>query len=205
VLQRGFCRWGRQQDACCKSQEDFWQICYNSYKFTTSAHFQHVWCTVGGTWDNHASCASDSETMNLDIRQLRRCYLLMFKSTVRCIQGRNEGDARLPGRRITMGGAESLWGAPNHCGGAPNHYGGRRITMGGAEKSRQYFLQYSTFASERHQVRTLGRQTCFLPQAPSNLVTPLVVSYVAKLLHVVMKCSLDYAARSHVNRRSALH
>ena len=31
----------------------------------------------------------------------------------------------------------------------------------------------STFASERPQVRTEGRQTCFLPRAPSNLVTPL--------------------------------
>jgi len=37
-----------------------------------------------------------------------------------------------------------------------------------------YLLQCSTFASERHQVRTWGRQTCFLPQAPSNLVTPLL-------------------------------
>jgi len=47
----------------------------------------------------------------------------------------------------------------------------------GAEKSQQchkYFLQCSTFTSERSQVRTWGRQTCFLPRAPSNLVTPLV-------------------------------
>jgi len=45
----------------------------------------------------------------------------------------------------------------------------------GAEKSqpcRKYFLQYSTFASERPEVRTLGHQSCFLPQAPSNLGTP---------------------------------
>jgi len=54
---------------------------------------------------------------------------------------------------------------------------GRRITAGGAEKSQQchkYCLQYSTVASERPQARTWGRQTCFLPRAPSNLVTPLV-------------------------------
>ena len=69
-------------------------------------------------------------------------------------------------RGVTRGAqtpsAESLWG--------------RRITAVGAEKSPQchkYFLQYSAFASERPQVRTWGRQTCFLPRAPSNLVTPV--------------------------------
>jgi len=36
-----------------------------------------------------------------------------------------------------------------------------------------YFLQYSTFASERPQVLTWGRQTCILPRTPSNLVAPL--------------------------------
>jgi len=59
------------------------------------------------------------------------------------------------GRRITMG--------------APNHYVG-------AKKSKQchkYFLQSSAFSSTRPQIRTLGRQTCFLPRALSNLVTPL--------------------------------
>ena len=49
---------------------------------------------------------------------------------------------------------------------APNHYGGaeslrrRRITAEGAEKSQQchkYLLQYSTFASDRFQVRTWER------------------------------------------------
>jgi len=35
------------------------------------------------------------------------------------------------------------------------------------------FLQCSKFASERPQVRLWGRQTCFLPRAPSNLVKPL--------------------------------
>jgi len=63
-------------------------------------------------------------------------------------QRRNEGGAKgeqLPGHRVYLGAA-------NHCGGA--------------EKSRQchkHFLQYSTFASERPQCRTWGRQTCFLP------------------------------------------
>ena len=47
----------------------------------------------------------------------------------------------------------------------------------GADKTQQchkYCLQYSIFASERSQVRTWGRQTCFLPRAPSNLVTALI-------------------------------
>jgi len=61
--------------------------------------------------------------------------------------------------------------------GAPNHCAGRQISAGGPEKSQQfhnYFLQCSKFPSERTQVRTLGRQTCFLPRAQSNLVTPLL-------------------------------
>jgi len=33
---------------------------------------------------------------------------------------------------------------------------------------RKYFFQYSTFAPRRPQIRTRGRQTCFLPRAPSN-------------------------------------
>ena len=69
---------------------------------------------------------------------------------------RGERGLRFPGRRIAMG-------APNDCEGA--------------EKSQQchkYFLQHSVFASEWPQVRTWGHQTCFLPRAPSNFVTPLV-------------------------------
>jgi len=62
---------------------------------------------------------------------------------------------------------------------------GRRITLGAANdcgrrqkvlKMSKYLFQYSTFASERPQVRTWGHQTFFLPRAPSNLVTPLVVA-----------------------------
>jgi len=46
---------------------------------------------------------------------------------------------------------------------------------GDAEMSQQchkHFLQYSTFESERPQVRTWGTPN-FVPRAPSNLVTPL--------------------------------
>jgi len=68
-------------------------------------------------------------------------------------------------------GAESLWGRRITAG--------RQMTAEGAEKSQQchkYFLQCSTFASERPQFRTWGRQTCFLPRAPPNLVTPLAAT-----------------------------
>jgi len=63
-----------------------------------------------------------------------------------------------------------------------------------AEKSQQchkYFLQYSRFTSEGHQVRTRGRQTCFLPRAPSSLVTPLVWRILQQVI------SLPYAVTSH--------
>jgi len=62
---------------------------------------------------------------------------------------------------------------------------GRRITAVGAEWLRRRrkvptmsqvlssIPPYSTFGSERSQVRTWGRQTCFLPRTPSNHLTPL--------------------------------
>ena len=49
-------------------------------------------------------------------------------------------------------------------------------TLVGAEKFQQcgkYFYQCSTFTTKRPYVQTWGCQTCFLPQAPSNLGTPL--------------------------------
>ena len=48
-------------------------------------------------------------------------------------------------------------------------------------------LQCSTFASERPQVRTQGRQTCFLPRAPSNFVEPLTVIQYSSALSMYMK------------------
>jgi len=68
---------------------------------------------------------------------------------------------------------------------------GRRMATWGAEESQQchkYFLQYSTSASERTQVRTWGRQTSFLLRAPSNLVTPLVIS------SLLLLCVCSHAA-----------
>ena len=58
-------------------------------------------------------------------------------------------------------------GAPNHCGGTVK-----------SQKCHKHFLQYNKFASERDQVRTWGCQTCFMSRAPSNLVTPLLLSPV---------------------------
>jgi len=74
------------------------------------------------------------------------------------LQERNEEGkvAHLPGRQITIG-------TPNHCGGRRKY-----------QQYHKCFLQYSIIASERSHVRTWGRQTCFLPRAPSNLVTPLL-------------------------------
>jgi len=83
------------------------------------------------------------------------CATITSKGVTRWVQ--------FPGRQIAMGGA--------------NHYGG-------AEKSQQchnYFIQYSTFASEIPQIRTLGSQTCFFPRAPSNLVTSLITIHVISL------------------------
>jgi len=53
----------------------------------------------------------------------------------------------------------------------------RNRSDGGTEKSQQcrkYFLQYSTFTLKRPYVRTWGRQSCSLPQIPSNRGTTLV-------------------------------
>ena len=72
-------------------------------------------------------------------------------------------EAQFPWRRITIG----RWITP----------GGTEWLPAGAEKSQQghkFFLQYSTFASERPQVRKWGRQTYFLPRVPFNLVTPTI-------------------------------
>ena len=60
-------------------------------------------------------------------------------------------------------GAESLRGAPK----GPN--------------SVTSTLFNSSFASERSRVRKWGRQTCFLPRAPFNLVTPLQRHHLQKL------------------------
>jgi len=72
------------------------------------------------------------------------------------------GDVTRGGKGSTIPRAPNHYGVPNHCGGA-----------GKSRQCHKYFLQYIEFASERVQVRTWGRQTCSLIQAPSNLVMPL--------------------------------
>jgi len=73
---------------------------------------------------------------------------LLRRVAARSNQGRNDGgqEGKIPHVRITMR-------ASNDCGG-------RRKVL-----TRSQVLQCSrpTFASERPQVRTWGRQTCFLP------------------------------------------
>ena len=85
-----------------------------------------------------------------------------------------------------------------------NYVMGRWMTAGGTIKSQQchmYFLQYSTFASERPQVRTRGRQTSFLPQAPCdvNRVTPLTWLLVISNI----KCCNKYNNQAESYREGA--
>jgi len=77
-----------------------------------------------------------------------------------CIQGRNEEvkGGTIPRSPKHYGRAESLRVVPNH-------YWECLMTAWGAEKSQhchKYFLQYSTFTSERPQIRIWEGQTCFL-------------------------------------------
>jgi len=82
---------------------------------------------------------------------------------------------------------------------APNYYGG-------AEKPQQchmYFLQYSTFASETPQIRTQGHQTCFLPRAPSSLVTPLVeVNALARSATAIQPVAVNRTLKRPFQRRT---
>jgi len=58
----------------------------------------------------------------------------------------------------------------------PSHYGGAKSLRGAPKRPNKCpnkcLVQYRTFSSERPRFRTCGRQTCFLPRAPSNLVAP---------------------------------
>jgi len=76
---------------------------------------------------------------------------MIWTDVLKQTQGRKEGvrGSQFPGRRITAWGSEKL------------------------PKCLKCFLQYSTFAFEKPQVRTRGHQTYFLHHGPSNPVTPL--------------------------------
>ena len=92
-------------------------------------------------------------------------------------------------------GAESLW---------------RRRKV----PTMSHVFQCSTFASERPQVRTWGRQTwsrqtCFLPWAPSNLVTPLTVIQYYFALSMYMKWGVSqlhsYAGHNSLSKSSTFN
>ena len=78
-----------------------------------------------------------------------------------CHQGRNEGGkgGTIPRRRITAGGAEWL----------------RRAAKSPNNVTRTFFN--TVHLLPRDLFGTWGRQTCFLPRAPSHLITPLTATY----------------------------
>ena len=77
--------------------------------------------------------------------------------------------------------------------GQGEQFPGRRMTAGRRKVlTISQELQCSAFASESPQVRTWGRQTCFLPRAPSNLVASLtVIRYSYSLsMYEVRSCTM---------------
>ena len=95
---------------------------------------------------------------------IRLCTTFRFCSA----QGRNEGGGGKGAQSLRV---ESLWGPTND-------YGQRRIvpTMSQVISSIQCICFRKTSGS------TWGRQTWFLPRAPSNLVTPLALLHVYILI-----------------------
>jgi len=88
----------------------------------------------------------------------------MLRTLLLLPQGHNDGGnaGTIPRAPNHYWSTESLRAVPNDC----------VVRRKVATMSQvAYSLQYSTFASERSSVRTWARQTCFLPQAPSNLAT----------------------------------
>jgi len=78
--------------------------------------------------------------------------------------------------------------------GKGSQFPGRRITAGGAKKSQQchkYFRQYSTFASEKHQVRTRGAKLASWPGRHLASLRPWVWWVLQQII------SLPYIGTSH--------
>ena len=92
------------------------------------------------------------------------------------------------GKGHSSPGDESLW--------ERRMTGGRRNVLTLSQE-----LQCSTFASERPQVRTQERQTCFLPRTPSNFVGPLTVIKYSLALSMYMKWRVTQW-RSYVGHNS---
>ena len=105
------------------------------------------------------------------------CYFYAIKTDSRriCSQVRSRAGARVHCKLTSARRSVTREGRGGTIPRASNHYGGVEA-LWGRQKSQEchkYFIQYSTFASGRPQVRTWGCQVCFLPRALSNLVTPL--------------------------------
>ena len=104
-------------------------------------------------------------------------------------------------RAVYRGLLKPLAGTKGTIPWSPNHYEGAELLRGRRTVlTMPQVLQCSIFTSERPQVRTWGgRQTCFLPRAPSNLVTPLAVIRYSSGLSMYTKWGV---ARLHSYSRS---
>jgi len=76
----------------------------------------------------------------------------------------------------------------------------RRITAEGTEMSQQCHITSTFFNTvhllpKRAQVGTWGQQTCFLPRAPSNLVTPHAYDGFSPLSPCAGSCARSAVAR----------
>ena len=105
-------------------------------------------------------------------------------------------------RDVTRGEGGTIPRAPIHCGGPKNN-----------NNVVSTFFKTVHLLPKRLQVRTWGRQTCFFPQAPSNLVTPLHItivqqnlrSFFTKYLLIRDKISItNYLKQNAVDYRSHL-
>jgi len=97
-------------------------------------------------------CSKIADVHGIEVHDVRTWKFVYFRKIFRFLLHNTRDVTRSKGRNST---------APNHCEG-PKSFSNSR----------------PTFASERPQVPTRGRQTCFFPQAPSNLVTSLHITIV---------------------------
>ena len=98
---------------------------------------------------------------------------------LRHVAARSNSGSKNGGQWAQYSGGRATMMTPNYCGG------GRKVLI--LSQEFQSSTVQSTFASERPQIRTYGRQTCFLPWAPSNFVSPLAVIQYSSALPMYMK------------------
>ena len=106
-------------------------------------------------------CSKIADVHGIEVNDVRAWKFVYFRKIFRFLLHHTRDIKRGKGGTIPL--------SPNHCRGPKSH--NNVITY-------KHFFQNSTFAFERPRVRTWGRQTCFLPQAPSNLVSPLHITIV---------------------------